>query len=282
MVQPKIGKEIAKIRKAKGFTQDELAEKCNINVRTIQRIESGDVTPRAYTIKVISTILEFDFFELNGVDIKTDSNPNLFWLSNIYWIVKDLFNLKTNTMKKVSILSIIFFSVCFGLFSILSDGKAQESNSFDYSKFMKPSNLRGTLFLFPKGERLFESNMKDTADYKIMGDLIQEYKKDIYLNGKYIGRVLPSDTVIYNFGEIIITSSYWKLTSSYGQNIHYLIPKGTWVDNLRVNIDTEWVHVDKHIIMEYDYNIFFDGEFLGGVKSGDTVVYYNEILELLE
>ncbi len=55
------GKSLTKIRKAKGITQEELAKKCNISTRTIQRIEGGKVSPRAYTIKIISEVLEFDF-----------------------------------------------------------------------------------------------------------------------------------------------------------------------------------------------------------------------------
>ncbi|MBP8759699.1 MAG: helix-turn-helix transcriptional regulator, partial [Parabacteroides sp.] len=39
---------------AKGLTQEEVAEKCGITIRTIQRIESGLVEPRVYTIKIIS------------------------------------------------------------------------------------------------------------------------------------------------------------------------------------------------------------------------------------
>lgn len=58
MVQPNLGKKMAEMRKAKGFTQEELAEKCNINVRTLQRIESGEVTPRSYTAKVIFAALD--------------------------------------------------------------------------------------------------------------------------------------------------------------------------------------------------------------------------------
>ena len=53
MNQPDLGKKIAELRKAKGFTQEELVEKCNLSVRTLQRIESGEVTPRSYTVKII-------------------------------------------------------------------------------------------------------------------------------------------------------------------------------------------------------------------------------------
>lgn len=53
MQQPQLGIKIQEWRKAKGMTQEELVEKCNINVRTIQRIEAGEVTPRSYTVKAI-------------------------------------------------------------------------------------------------------------------------------------------------------------------------------------------------------------------------------------
>jgi len=39
MKQPEFVKKIFELRKAKGITQEELVEKCNINVRTIRRIE---------------------------------------------------------------------------------------------------------------------------------------------------------------------------------------------------------------------------------------------------
>lgn len=53
MKQPELGKKIAALRNEQGLTQEELVEKCNISVRTIQRIEAGEVTPRHYTIRMI-------------------------------------------------------------------------------------------------------------------------------------------------------------------------------------------------------------------------------------
>ena len=53
MKQPELGLKILELRKNKGLTQEELVEKCNISVRTLQRIESGDVNPRNFTIKTI-------------------------------------------------------------------------------------------------------------------------------------------------------------------------------------------------------------------------------------
>lgn len=61
MKQPLLGKKIIELRKKKGLTQEELVEKCNINVRTIQRIEAGETTPRIFTIKIILNALGLDY-----------------------------------------------------------------------------------------------------------------------------------------------------------------------------------------------------------------------------
>ena len=65
MKQPELGKKISKLRTAKGLTQEELVEKCNISVRTIQRIEAGEVTPRSYTIKTILAALDYDLSKMS-------------------------------------------------------------------------------------------------------------------------------------------------------------------------------------------------------------------------
>lgn len=51
--QPELGKRILALRKALDMTQEELKNKCHVSVRTIQRIESGIVTPRLATIKIL-------------------------------------------------------------------------------------------------------------------------------------------------------------------------------------------------------------------------------------
>ena len=66
MKQPELGKRISQLRKAKGLTQGELAEKCNLSTRTIQRIESAEVTPRSYTIKIIFRCLNYDIYDSFG------------------------------------------------------------------------------------------------------------------------------------------------------------------------------------------------------------------------
>jgi len=55
------GKLIKELRIKKGMTQEELADKTEVSARTIQRIENGEVDPRAYTLQMIAKALEVDF-----------------------------------------------------------------------------------------------------------------------------------------------------------------------------------------------------------------------------
>jgi transcriptional regulator with XRE-family HTH domain len=78
MKQPELGQKILELRKAKGLTQEELVELCNINVRTIQRIEAGEVTPRSYTIKSILEVLGYEFKEIQHTNEENASiSPEL-------------------------------------------------------------------------------------------------------------------------------------------------------------------------------------------------------------
>lgn len=66
MKQPELGRKITELRKTRSLTQEELVDKCNISVRTIQRIEAGEVTPRSYTVKTIMAALEYDMNLVSG------------------------------------------------------------------------------------------------------------------------------------------------------------------------------------------------------------------------
>jgi transcriptional regulator with XRE-family HTH domain len=57
----KIGLVIKELRIKKGLTQEELAEKTELSARTIQRIEYGEVDPRAYSLQMIAKALDVDF-----------------------------------------------------------------------------------------------------------------------------------------------------------------------------------------------------------------------------
>ena len=70
----KTGQLIKELRIKKGITQEVLAAKTEISVRTIQRIESGEVDPRAYTLQSIATALEVDFEVFTNVEELHEAN----------------------------------------------------------------------------------------------------------------------------------------------------------------------------------------------------------------
>lgn len=107
MKQPELGKRIIELRKKKGFTQEELVEKCNLNVRTLQRIESGEVNPRGYTIKIIYAALEYD---ASNSSLDKEYNAKTYLKNEIKKVDKQL--QKFHAMKN---LKKIFYNFFFSL-----------------------------------------------------------------------------------------------------------------------------------------------------------------------
>src|SRR5690554_5262090 len=105
MKQPALGQKILELRKQKGLTQEELVDMCNINVRTIQRIEAGEVMPRSFTLKTILNAL--------GEDLEVLKNRNF---SDSF----DLSNLKfsSNQIKLAWISGLIYFLSGFMEFAV--------------------------------------------------------------------------------------------------------------------------------------------------------------------
>ena len=61
--------ELKKIREKQNLTQEELAEKSGLSVRTIQRIEAG-TKPKGYTLKTLASSLE-----VSETDLLIQKNP---------------------------------------------------------------------------------------------------------------------------------------------------------------------------------------------------------------
>ncbi|RBW60324.1 hypothetical protein DS884_04635 [Tenacibaculum sp. E3R01] len=59
----KIGKRIKETRIKKGLSQETLAEYAKINLRTVQRIENNETTPRDKTLKLILNALDIEIIK---------------------------------------------------------------------------------------------------------------------------------------------------------------------------------------------------------------------------
>ncbi|MCT4604287.1 MAG: helix-turn-helix domain-containing protein [Marinifilum sp.] len=117
MKQPELGQKIVELRLEKGLTQEELVAKCNISVRTIQRIESGDVEPRTYTVKAILDALDYDL-----ENIQTNQKDGVFnyltiWLRNLMLIEIDTSKPSKFLIKQLYIACI--FGICYFILGFL-------------------------------------------------------------------------------------------------------------------------------------------------------------------
>ena len=74
-----IGTKITQLRKQNAFSQEYLAELAKVNVRTIQRIENNETTPRGATLKLICDALGVTPDEIINFE-KTEDHTFLIWL----------------------------------------------------------------------------------------------------------------------------------------------------------------------------------------------------------
>lgn len=89
----KIGKFIAEMRKAKGLTQEELAEKLGVNNRTISRWENGKNMPDISLYKPLCEILKISIEELVNGEKTDKGNVN-------YSIEKAIINTMNSSEKE--------------------------------------------------------------------------------------------------------------------------------------------------------------------------------------
>lgn len=78
-----IGKRIKEIRIKRGLSQEDLAESAKINLRTIQRIENNETTPRGKTLKLIFDVLEIELIEHKKITI----DKYLIWSSSLTLLI---------------------------------------------------------------------------------------------------------------------------------------------------------------------------------------------------
>ena len=94
-----IGKRVSEVRKLKGLTQEQLAEQSTVSLRTIQRVENTEHTPRGNTLNLIYNVLEID----SNLFIKQTKKSLITYIGSL--IVKGVFLVLLNLL----LISIIGF-----------------------------------------------------------------------------------------------------------------------------------------------------------------------------
>lgn len=70
-----IGEKISQLRKEKAWSQEDLAERSGISVRTIQRIENNGSKPRPFTLQTLAKALEVEVSRLLKQEEKAEQEP---------------------------------------------------------------------------------------------------------------------------------------------------------------------------------------------------------------
>jgi len=270
MQQPDLGRRIAQLRKTKGLTQDELANLCRIHVRTLQRIESGAVVPRSYTVRTISAALDS---ELN------DSGQKMYF-KRVYEEIQDLFNLKTQKMAKISFLSTVLLSTGLGIALLGTEAKAQQANEQVANStigFVVEEN--GISFIdpsLPVGRTIRGS----ASGYQFnLGENTIEFNKNaLYLNNDYFVSIEKFDTVLFSKG-MDLKVQQPEIRKFRPVEFSSPTEKGIRYQVLEKPEDTAWagdmvVYVFENglELMESDGRIFLNKEYQFDVREGDTVI----------
>lgn len=229
--QPVLGKKIAEYRKAKGFTQEELVEKCNINVRTLQRIEAGEVTPRTSTIKLIFEALEIRYENA----VESNSSEDLA-AKESRTNFSDLFNFKTNAMKKVTILLIPILSIITMFIVIGTTNRTFDDTKVKRSKVTEASSLFINYYnsgqidsigiLFLENASFMPSNHKELRGR----NEIVDYYEDVYDSGFRLNIDKPTFVIISD--SIAIEKGIWQGNNNGTFSGNYLtqwrLKDGNW------------------------------------------------------
>ncbi|WP_290846746.1 helix-turn-helix domain-containing protein [Flavobacterium sp.] len=234
MKQPELGKKVSALRIENGLTQAELAQMCQVTVRTIQRIESGETEPRSFTVKTI----------FNALGEQAYAKPSPKTDAEISRKLAGLFNLKTNTMTKIAILSTPFV-VAFGVFLITSSGfaqdkkvvKALETNNDQFVKSFNSGNLDGVKSIY-----LESACSVPAANREICGsDNIRNYFQTVYASGFRFSdfkstSISVTDTVAIDKGMWSGQANGQKVSGTY--LTQWRLKNGSWkIENESSNVE---------------------------------------------
>ena len=129
MNQDKSGKFIAKLRKEKNMTQEELAEKMGVSINAVSKWERGLSFPDVSLYKKLCKELGINIEELiNGEKDNSDEAKEKAIIST----VREKNKIKNNSKKKLIVLSIIFLIVISGILFYNISLKVNLVNDSDY------------------------------------------------------------------------------------------------------------------------------------------------------
>jgi transcriptional regulator with XRE-family HTH domain len=109
------GNIVKEARLKKGLSQTQLAENCHLGLRTVQRIESGQVTPRISTVKLINEFLDITISDYTGFKTENIDYKTLFYLGVSVFGLGIVFGAAINNILGLSFIIIGLINIFIGL-----------------------------------------------------------------------------------------------------------------------------------------------------------------------
>lgn len=214
MKQPELGRKLLELRKQKGFTQEELVEQCNINVRTIQRIEAGEVMPRSFTLKTILNVLGEDLENLKDSKVSGFENFNLteFKFSSFY-------------IKLAWICGLIYFLSGFVEFAVdyarfYENELIISKGAYISMKFIVMLSYIYFLWGFVLSGKIFNNYLLKIGAFFLIGITILFYGYDmvsLYFEPFYVEYVLVVQSIFCGIGSFVFGFALLRLVKPMGK-----------------------------------------------------------------
>lgn len=219
MKQPYLGNKIVELRKQKGLTQEDLVEKCNINVRTIQRIEAGETTPRMHTIKMIFDALGLPYEKVFKAEYQEGRFDKLLGIfpNNI-----------EQTLNFSLVAGIVYFIIGFfevGFYSSYLNDSFSVTNWYETNYWIHIPIIITVLITFSFFMRGFvlignyyKNNMVEfTAFMMLITNVILEISSIIFMNNSpVLEYILLSKSVTIGIIMILFGIGIFRLKSHFG------------------------------------------------------------------
>jgi len=199
MDQVKIGKFISSLRKEKGYTQEQLAEKLNVSNKSISRWENGNTMPDLSLIPKLCEILVISINELLcGERIEIDEYQKK--LEENIIINMDLLKKKINMFAKrfMFIIVGIFILLVIGIFTFIGYKELTytkiylDDNNVQISACKEKDNLGFTISTKDETPFMFNSHYDEETKTYVIENLFR------YLDKDNLKDVVPTTTVLFD------------------------------------------------------------------------------------
>ena len=270
MENENIGKLISKIRKEKGMTQKDLADKLNVTDRAVSKWERGLCCPDISLLKDLSSILDISISKLICGEELSDESIN----KTIQFTKK---NMKQRIIKyfNITLISIMIFLIIFILLSILKvefryhkkykytvDYEAMVKAEEDYN-LKQYEEIKNNVDLILNNQGIYSDD-----DYIRITNYIDNIKKVLTLNEKeyfkkqyYTYNDLKKLSENYNshnnYDDRFIDYSVDNAIDVYYLLIKYDINKANNIRDCSWMIDNHWGFKNNITSIDTDFSLYY-------------------------